>query len=134
MDTKGLLALWRESLLAKHVLEGKTKGYKHHPQLQRFLASKDAIMSINHYLSFIYSEAVERGYNFDKEKIDWNFDNSKIKVTKGQIEFEKNHFLMKLLNRDIIKYNTIKKLEKLEIHPMFECIEGEIEAWEIIKK
>ena len=36
LDTKGLVALWRETLLAKHVLEGKTKGYRNHPQLDRF--------------------------------------------------------------------------------------------------
>jgi len=28
LDAKGLVALWRETLLAKHVLEGKTPGYK----------------------------------------------------------------------------------------------------------
>lgn len=36
LDTKGLVALWRETLLAQHVLSGKTKRYKNHPQLARF--------------------------------------------------------------------------------------------------
>ena len=39
LDTKGLVALWRETLLAKNVLEEKTKGYKYHPQLIRFKSS-----------------------------------------------------------------------------------------------
>jgi hypothetical protein len=30
LDTKGLEALWREALLAKNVLEVKTKGYRNH--------------------------------------------------------------------------------------------------------
>jgi hypothetical protein len=36
LDSKGLVALWREGLLAKAVLKGQTKGYKNHPQLERF--------------------------------------------------------------------------------------------------
>jgi len=36
LDSKGLVALWREALLAKHVLEGKTVRYNNHPQLNRF--------------------------------------------------------------------------------------------------
>jgi hypothetical protein len=33
LDPQGLVALWREALLAQAVLRGKTRGYKHHPQL-----------------------------------------------------------------------------------------------------
>jgi hypothetical protein len=40
LDSGGLVALWRESLMALHVLEGKTKGYKNHPQLARFKKAK----------------------------------------------------------------------------------------------
>ncbi len=36
LDRQGLLAVWREGLLAQKVLQGKTKGYKNHPQLKRF--------------------------------------------------------------------------------------------------
>lgn len=43
LDAKGLLALWREALLAKHVLEGSTKGYKNHPQLIRFKETDNPI-------------------------------------------------------------------------------------------
>jgi hypothetical protein len=68
LDSKGLVALWRETLLAKHVLEGKTKGYKNHPQLNRFKALKNPIDGINEYLSMVYFEAKQRGYNFNKEK------------------------------------------------------------------
>ena len=39
LDSKGLVALWREALLAKQVLEGGTKGYRNHPQLDRFKKS-----------------------------------------------------------------------------------------------
>jgi len=60
LDSKGLVALWRETLLAKHVLEGKTKGYKNHPQLNRFKAMKKPVEVINQYLSEIFIEAINR--------------------------------------------------------------------------
>jgi len=35
LDYKGLVAVWREGLLAKRVLMGETKEYRDHPQLLR---------------------------------------------------------------------------------------------------
>ena len=69
LDAKGLVALWRETLLAKHVLENKTKGYKNHPQLNRFKRTKNPVDSINHYLFFVLQEARVRNYKFDAAKI-----------------------------------------------------------------
>jgi hypothetical protein len=89
LDTKGLVALWREALLAKHVLEGKTKGYKNHPQLKRFNAANNPVNSINQYLGIVYGEALKRGFNFDRKKIKRNYDQVKLTVTKGQLKFEK---------------------------------------------
>jgi hypothetical protein len=37
LDTAGLTACWREALLAQKVLTGGTRGYRRHPQLERFL-------------------------------------------------------------------------------------------------
>src|SRR5512134_2680740 len=85
LDAKGLVALWRETLLAKHVLEGKTRGYTNHPQLHRFKKAKYPMDLVNQYLSEVYLEAVRRNYNFDKQKINWTFRKSKIPVTTGQI-------------------------------------------------
>lgn len=70
LDAKGLVALWREGLLAKTVLNGQTKGYKKHPQLERFKASPDPIAAINAYLWGVYNEAERRRYNFDHKKLD----------------------------------------------------------------
>ena len=132
LDAKGLVALWRETLLAKHVLEGKTKGYKNHPQLNRFKKLKTPTNAINYYLAGIYTEAVSRGYNFSKEKIDWKFKKCSIKVTQGQFDYETTHLLNKLKTRDKIKYNEVKLVKSLQTHPIFKIIEGEIENWEII--
>ena len=68
LDSKGLVALWREALLAKNVLEGKTKGYRNHPQLLRFKKAINPVESINYYLVGVYEEAVKKGYQFNKEK------------------------------------------------------------------
>ena len=73
LDSKGLVALWRETLLAKNVLENKTKGYKNHPQLNRFRESKKAIDCIDQYLWEVYKESEIRNYSFNKNKISQNF-------------------------------------------------------------
>ncbi len=130
LDRQGLLALWRETLLAKKVLEGKTKGYKNHPQLIRFKKSKIPLESINYYLSKIWEEAKERGYEFDKKKFENPKTFSKIKVTKGQISFETKHLLKKLKKRDIEKFEDVKYIKDTESHPLFEIVGGEREEWE----
>jgi hypothetical protein len=82
LDTKGLVALWRETLLAKNVLAGNTKGYKNHPQLKRFKNTDNPLHAINQYLSIIYQEASSRGYTFTREKIDWDFKPTTLTVTR----------------------------------------------------
>ena len=57
LDTKGLVALWRETLLAKQVLQNKTKGYRNHPQLNRFKNHSEPLEAINYYLSIVFKEA-----------------------------------------------------------------------------
>ena len=130
LDAKGLLALWRETLLAKKVLEGKTKGYKNHPQLIRFKESDNPLKSINCYLASVYQEAERRGYRFKRDKIDWNFEEVMLIVTKGQIEYEKKHLLSKLKTRSPQIYKEIINIEKFIPHPMFRIVEGEVENWE----
>ena len=87
LDVKGLVALWRETLLAKHVLEGKTKGYRNHPQLDRFKKSKSPLNAINQYLSEVYKEATNRGYNFDVTKFNPVEKPLKMTVTAGQLNY-----------------------------------------------
>ena len=132
LDSKGIVALWRETLLAKNVLEGKTKGYKNHPQLNRFKKLKNPLNAINYYLSEVYNEALKRGYNFNKEKFDSKFSIISLTVTNGQIEYEKEHLLRKLKTRDPERFKTTNKLMEFEPHPMFKIVNGEIEPWEII--
>lgn len=132
LDTKGLVALWRETLLAKNVLENKTKGYKNHPQLLRFKNLAEPLSTINSYLSHVYYEALERRYNFNKEKIDWEFNEIKLTVNYGQIKYEFEHLKRKLLVRDNKKFAKISIVKEIMPHPIFQIVDGEIEDWEVI--
>lgn len=131
LDAKGLVALWRETLLAKHVLEGKTKGYTNHPQLDRFKKLAKPVEAINRYLLGVHSEATQRGYNFDGSKIG-PAGRSKIKVTSGQLAYEVKHLQSKLTVRDPKRAIEFKKIKPYELHPIFILIDGDIEQWEKI--
>ncbi len=130
LDAKGLVALWREGLLAKKVLEGKTRGYRNHPQLDRFKKHRTPLMAINAYLLCVWKEAERRGYHFDVGKIELVDIQEKIPVKEKQLEFEFKHLLEKLKLRDMKRYNEIKGTKEIETNPIFKTIPGEIEEWE----
>ncbi len=130
LDPKGFVALWREALLAKNVLEGKTVGYRNHPQLNRFRDSENPLEAINQYLSNIYDESVERHYAFDSSKFRKPIVPLFLTVTEGQIKFECGHLLGKLKVRDSNLYETLKETTTILPHPMFKIVKGDIEKWE----
>ncbi len=130
LDAKGIVALWREALLASHVLYGKTKGYIHHPQLHRFRQTGNPRFAINEYLSAIYNEATARGYHFDPAKIEQGFAPAIIPVTAGQLAYEWKHLLRKLKDRDPEMFRKLKEIQSPEVHPMFRVIAGSVEHWE----
>jgi len=132
LDTKGLVALWREALLAQHVLAGKTKGYKNHPQLERFKESESPLDNINQYLLVVWTEAKARNYAFDERKIDEVATETIMTVNKGQMDYERNHLLGKLQKRDPGRYDELVVVESFLPHPLFEIIEGGIEKWEMV--
>lgn len=133
LDARGLTALWREGLLALKVLEGKSKGYTNHPQLLRFKAQKDPVISINAYLLYVLEEAEARGYKFDRNKLGRSGPFEFIQVTSGQLEFELQHLLSKLRHRSPFFYNKIKKVTFPEPHPVMTVIPGPVEPWEKIR-
>jgi hypothetical protein len=45
LDRQGLLALWREGLLAQAVLSGKTRGYLNHPLKTKLSTRSPAVLS-----------------------------------------------------------------------------------------
>ena len=88
LDPKGLVAVWREGLLALKVLKGETAGYQHHPQLGRFRLQKRPVETVEAYLWQIYLESRRRSYRFDSDKIGQPTRSFRLKVTDGQLNFE----------------------------------------------
>jgi hypothetical protein len=135
LDAKGLLALWREGLLALAVLKGKTKGYKNHPQLDRFRAQPDPVASIQSFLLEVLSEAKLRGYHFDKKRLGHLRTRvgsvPKIPVTSGQLAFEAVHLLRKLEMRSPQLAHGFEA-SKVETHVLFVVVSGPVEQWERI--
>jgi hypothetical protein len=130
LDAKGLVALWRETLLAKNVLAGQTKGYKNHPQLERFKYGNKSVTLINNYLEIVHQESKERQYNFDKSKFSVSKSKLYIPVTDAQIQYEFEHLLKKLKVRDHERYKKLKNLSSIHTHPLFFITKGDIEIWE----
>ena len=132
LDVKGLVAAWREGLLAQKVLLGETKGYRNHSQLERFKKSSSPFHSIGKYLWVIFEEANYRKYRFDGEKIIHppTPSTENILVTSEQIKYEYELIKFKLETRDQTKYDERVKLKTVPIHPLFKEVSGEIETWE----
>lgn len=135
LDAAGLVAVWREGLLARKVLAGGTKGYTRHPQLTRFRECGDPLRAIDAYLSETAAEAERRGYGFDRTKIEIVTAPELLEVPAGQLEYEFGHLLRKLARRDPQKYEALKRIgiEAIEAHPLFRVVPGGVCAWETIK-
>lgn len=130
LDTKGLVALWREGLLARKVLLGETRGYRQHPQLMRFKAQADPIRAIDGYLWVVHDESVQRGYHFDSAKLGPRPRGIKLRVTKGQLRYEFEHLRRKLKQRDKDRYRKTASIEMPQAHPLFRVAPGAVEEWE----
>jgi hypothetical protein len=132
LDVKGLVALWREGLLAQKVLLGETAGYKNHPQLIRFKKIDNSLGAIASYLRHVEKEAERRGYNFDRRKIINKSIKTKILVNNGQVEYEFKHLLKKLKQREPDLYKKLHSVKIVKLHPLFKRKKGGIEEWEIV--
>lgn len=130
LDPQGLVALWREALLAQAVLRGRTRGYRHHPQLQRFQAQPAPRSAINAYLGGVLVEADERGYVFDRRKTGRVRGRVVMRATDGQLEYEWTHLMRKLRTRNPALYRRWKDEARPEAHPLFRVVRGDVEGWE----
>lgn len=131
LDAKGLVALWREALLAQKVLKGGTRGYKHHPQLIRFSQTKSASATLASYLKAVWDEADRRGYHFDARKIGLRCTRGKISETRGQLLYEWRHLKRKLKRRDPKWLGELPEVPTA--HPLFKIVRGEVREWEKVK-
>jgi hypothetical protein len=130
LDPKGLVACWREALLAQKVLSGSTRGYTNHPQLLRFRSAPDPMSAIATFLHEIASEAQRRGYNFDVSKITSPHSPQQIPETRGQLEYEWMHLRAKLELRSPAIARTLRNVRKPQAHPIFRIVSGQVRDWE----
>mgnify|MGYP001175229659 FL=1 len=149
LDRQGLVAAWREALLAQAVLADRTTGYRHHPQLQRFRDTANPLETIGGYLWGLHGDAVARRYSFNEQKIiaaGVPADTAsvpggaagvpaglgmgaKLTVTQGQLDYEWAHLGEKLMRRspdDGARWQHASPTP----HPIFEVVPGGVEAWE----
>lgn len=130
LDPHGLVALWREALLAQKVLQGDTEGYRAHPQLLRFRSHSHPCAAIASYLRSIHDESIQRGYLFNADKIGREKTTVPLDCTRGQLLHEWRHLKEKLRSRNPGIYKQFRHLAEPEPHPLFRLIEGEQEPWE----
>jgi hypothetical protein len=130
LDAKGLVAAWREALLAQKVLAGGTRGYRHHPQLIRFRACADPLAAMGRFLEEIAAEAERRGYRFDASKILSTGFRGRVAETKGQLLYEWTHLRAKLRVRAPAVAREWRTLKTPDPHPLFRVVAGKVRDWE----
>lgn len=130
LDPQGLVALWRETLLARAVLRGETKGYRQHPQLHRFQVQARPLSAINAYLLGVLAEAEARGYQFNRKKIGPVRGAVPIEVSSGQLAYEWQHLCRKLKGRSPAYYRHWRNVDTPDAHPLFTILPGPVEPWE----
>lgn len=130
LDAQGLVALWREGLLAQAVLKGETSGYARHPQLLRFRERAFPVGFMAEYLRGVHEEAVKRGYHFAGAKISRARARGRLAVARGQLEFEWHHLMEKLKRRDPERFARISTVKKPQPHPLFRVVRGTVAPWE----
>lgn len=130
LDSKGLVALWREALLAQAVLAGQTRGYTQHSQLVRFKAVAEPLHAMARYLVVVQQEATHRGYRFDASKIATHLPVAPMPVSTGQLAFEWQHLQRKLQTRSPDWGAQWQDVRQPELHPLFVLEAGPVASWE----
>jgi hypothetical protein len=129
LDVRGLVALWREALLAQKVLQGNTTGYRAHPQLHRFRQSAEPLAAISTYLWAVHDESIRRAYAFDASKIVLERRPLLLPVNRGQLSFEWEHLKEKWRRRDPDWFRRFRR-RRPQPHPLFVVVAGPVEPWE----
>jgi Pyrimidine dimer DNA glycosylase len=130
LDAKGLVAAWREALLAQKILAGGTKGYRHHPQLTRFRSQREPVQAIASFLLGLADEATKRGYRFDVTKISTPKLRGRLPETDGQLLYEWDHLQNKLRVRAPALWRQFGGVIQPDSHPLFRIVPGQIRDWE----
>ena len=134
LDATGLVALWREGLLAQKVLAGDTRGYRRHPQLERFRTTPEPLLSVGAYLQEVKAEADRRGYSFDGSLILTSGRAGILEVTDGQLLHEWRHLMEKLSGRSPSLAAEHSRTDMPMAHPLFVVVRGPVANWERLRR
>jgi len=131
LDWMGLGAQWREGLLAQKVIQGATRGWRNHPQLNRFKEHPKPLSAAGYYLRVIQLEAERRGYRYEQSKILYPVESvEKILLSTGQLEYEFKILQERLERRAPSKYLENMEEKSITAHPLFTPRSGPPEKWE----
>ena len=130
LDPQGLVACWREALLARAVLRNETRGYRNHPQLERFRAAENPLAALEAYLWELWEEGTRRGYRFDVDKLGERLAIGCLPVTEGQLVYELAHLRAKLARRGPAWHERLAEVTCPDPHPLFTVVPGDVEPWE----
>ncbi len=130
LDPQGLVACWREALLARAVLRNETKGYRNHPQLNRFRGAENPLAALEAYLWELWEEGTRRGYRFDVDKLGERLPVERLPVTDGQLRYELAHLRAKLAQRGPVWHAKLEGVDLPDAHPLFVVVRGDVERWE----
>lgn len=135
LDSKGLVALWREALLAQKVIHSPAGAYSNHPQLERFRALPEPKLAISQYLEAVYQESCRRAYHSDEGRI-WQTGHGAplMAVTEGQLGYELEHLAAKLNQRDKSPLVKLPGNGLPEPHLSFEIVPGPEASWERVRE
>ena len=134
LDSRGLVAAWREALLAQKILAGETRGYRHHPQLARFQSHPQRLEVIATYLAALAKEAERREYGFDRTKILPTEFSGQLEETRGQLLFEWGYLKTKLRRRAPALYRRFRTVACPDPHPLFRIVPGKVRDWEKVQR
>lgn len=132
LDPAGLTACWREGLLAREVLCGRTSGYRNHPQLARFKEAEDRCGDRPLSRSRL-GRIRAQGYRFDATKVVLGIAVVRLTVSCGQLDYEFEHLKRKLELRSPKNYMRLIAVRSIEPHPLFRVTTGGVAVWEIIR-
>jgi hypothetical protein len=130
LDAKGLVAAWREALLAQKVLQGRTRTYTKHPQLARFRSHPRPVQAMAAFLAGIAADAQRRGYHFNTSKISRHRSRSRMTETQGQLLYEWKHLRGKLRTRSPAVHRRLRDIAIPDAHPLFTIVRGQVRDWE----
>lgn len=127
LDRAGLLACWREGLLARRVRASTVPiGYANHPQLHRW----PDVATLDAYLHGLVDEAEVRGYRFDRTKLGARINTSPIPVSTGQVDFEAGRLVSKMWARGGRPRAPLSP-GAIQVHPIFTIYSSDkVEEWE----